>query len=351
MKLLKALKKHWWKGICILFLLYVVIAGLGTPLSPGILKVEPEVLGTGTNEDVLIKGYNTRFNEGKAPEVWLELDGKKVCGRDPEILGKDKLRTDLYIPEGLSHEDIVLHVSTKKGGSFLLPDAFFIEGTKSKSSPPEDSCRPNSYRPPVTFDFPFRKILYETIRNLYFHVPMWFGMMGLMFLGFLSSIFYLRNGKADHDLRSKSFVQIGLLFALLGLLTGSIWARFTWGTWWVSDPKLNGAAVTTLIYFAYTVLRNSMRDPEQRARIAAVYNIFAFVLLLVFLLILPRLAQESLHPGSGGNPAFSRYDLDNSMRTVFYPAVIGWFLLGLWIARIKIRVERLRQKREALKGS
>lgn len=322
----------------------MIIAGLGTPLAPGILKVEPEVLEPGMNEDVRVHGYNTAFEKGKKPQVWLEIGKDSICGRNIEILSADELEADFYIPSGLSHENIVLFTSTQEGGTFLLPDAFFIEQGSAQGSAPEEACRPTTYESSEAFDFPFRKILYESIRNLYFHVPMWFGMMGLMFLGFFSSIMHLRKGDPDSDLRSEAFVHAGLLFAILGLLTGSLWARFTWGSWWLSDPKLNGAAVTTLIYLAYMVLRQSIRDPEQRGRIAAVYNIFSFVLLIVFLLILPRMAQESLHPGSGGNPAFSRYDLDNSMRMVFYPAVIGWFMLGLWIARIRIRFKRVAQK-------
>jgi heme exporter protein C len=342
------LKKHWWKALCILCLLYVVIAGLGAPLSPGILKVEPSAIGPGMNQDVRIQGYNTHFDRGETPEVWVEVGADTLCGRDIEVLGPDELSMDLYIPTGLSREDIVLHISSAQSGTYLLPDAFIIEAARRETVDLDSRpCHPEVHGDPGTFSFPFRKILYESIRNLYFHVPMWFGMMGLMFLGFFHSIRYLGGGRKEQDLRSKGFVQAGLLFALLGLATGSLWARFTWGAWWVSDPKLNGAAITTLIYLAYIVLRDSIRDPEQRARVAAVYNIFAFVFLLVFLLILPRLAPDSLHPGSGGNPAFSRYDLDDTMRTVFYPAVIGWFLLGLWIAQVRIRVAKLRDRMSA----
>ena len=86
-----------------------------------------------------------------------------------------------------------------------------------------------------------------------------------------------------------------------------------------------------------------MEDEQKRARISAVYNIFAFVLLLVFIGILPRMT-DSLHPGNGGNPGFNNYDLDNNMKLVFYPAVVAWILLGWWIASLKIRTTNLMQK-------
>jgi heme exporter protein C len=142
------------------------------------------------------------------------------------------------------------------------------------------------------------------------------------------------------DQIAEESVRVGIMLGILGLLTGSVWAKFTWGTWWTNDTKLNGAAATMLVYFAYILLRNSMDDEMKRARIAAVYNIFAFTLMIVFLAIIPRIT-DSLHPGNGGNPAFSKYDLDNTMRMVFYPAVIGWILLSVWILNIRIRIRKL----------
>ena len=122
-----------------------------------------------------------------------------------------------------------------------------------------------------------------------------------------------------------------------------LWARFTWGAYWVNDPKLNGAAIAILIYLAYFILRQSFDDERKRARLSAVYNIFAFIFMIVFIGILPRLT-DSLHPGNGGNPAFSQYDLNSDMRKVFYPAVIGWALVGYWIVQIRLRIRRMERQ-------
>jgi heme exporter protein C len=97
-----------------------------------------------------------------------------------------------------------------------------------------------------------------------------------------------------------------------------------------------------LIYFAYLLLRSSFEDEQRRARISAIYNVFAFSVFIPLIYILPRLT-DSLHPGNGGNPAFSSYDLDNAMRLVFYPAVIGWTLLGVWITTLRARLVRIRR--------
>ncbi|KAA9325277.1 ABC transporter permease [Hymenobacter busanensis] len=186
-------------------------------------------------------------------------------------------------------------------------------------------------------------ILNETIRNLYFHVPMWFGMTIILTASAVNSARYLYKPSYRLDVLAYESAQTGILMAVLGLATGSLWARFTWGTWWTSDPRLNGAAIAVLIYGAYLVLRSSITDEQQSARIGAVYNIFAYCAAIPLLFILPRLT-DSLHPGAGGNPGFSKYDLDNNMRLVFYPAIIGWTLLGVWITQVAVRFTLVKHK-------
>lgn len=191
---------------------------------------------------------------------------------------------------------------------------------------------------------PAQPILHETIRNLYFHVPMWFSMITVLGVSAAYSIKYLNKSIQDQDIVATQAASTGMLLGILGLTTGSLWAKYTWGAFWVADVKLNGVAISMLIYTAYFILRGSIDEEQKRARIAAVYNIFAFILFIVFIMILPRM-NDSLHPGNGGNPGFNKYDLDSKMRMVFYPAVIGWILMALWITQLRIRTERLRYKK------
>jgi len=184
-------------------------------------------------------------------------------------------------------------------------------------------------------------VLNETIRNLYFHVPMWFGMVVILGASAVHSIRYLSHPDAVTDIKAEETAKTGLLYGVLGLATGAIWAQYTWGEWWSSDPKQNTSAIALLIYLAYLVLRGSFREDQQRARVSAVYNIFAFASLIPLLFILPRLAEDSLHPGNGGNPGFGGYDLDAQMRMIFYPAILGWILLGFWITELRVRVKKL----------
>lgn len=185
---------------------------------------------------------------------------------------------------------------------------------------------------------PRQPILNESIRNLYFHVTMWFAMITMLLISMIYSIRYLRSNLQTDDDKSAEFAKTGILFGILGCVTGSLWANYTWGEPWPNDPKLNSAAVGMLIYFAYLLLRSSFEDEQRRARISAVYNIFAFAVFMPLIFVLPRLT-DSLHPGNGGNPAFSSYDLDSQMRLVFYPAGIGWILLGVWISNLRYRLK------------
>jgi len=194
----------------------------------------------------------------------------------------------------------------------------------------------------------------ETIRNLYFHVCMWFGMMILFTISVVNSIIYLTNFKLKYDIAARHYAAVGLVMGILGYATGAIWMSFTWAdpnnpafdsfAAIAREPKLIGAAIALLIYFAYMVLRDSINDMDKKARISAVYNIFAFAMLFPSIWIVPRILP-SLHPGQSGNPALDMKDIDNRMRIVFYPAVIGWTLLGVWITTIKIRLTYLKEKK------
>jgi len=200
-------------------------------------------------------------------------------------------------------------------------------------------------------DVPRQPILNETIRNLYFHVTMWFAMFILTLISLIHSIKYLSGGKMMNDHKAQAFASIGLLFGVLGLLTGMLWVNYSWNgnedkivLWVKEDIKLNAAAMGTLMYVVYFVLRSAVDDPEKKARFAAVFNIFAFVMLLMFTMVIPRMSDSSLHPGNAGNPGFDMYDVSSDMRLVFYPAIIGWTLLGAWMAQLRVRLTLLKNQ-------
>jgi heme exporter protein C len=350
---MNSIKKHWWKALAVVLLLYTFAFSFLVPLSSTIKSASPSSLEVGKNAVVLI-GYNTEFEADENISISLEYDHKTlVCGTEIKQINGNQVSVNFNIPDSLPSKILHLRISTNNFSSFSpeLIKAFGITENQDTSN----LCIVSAYNSSANaLDIPNRLQLNETIRNLMFHVPMWFTMMVILFISFFYSIKYLNTFDIKYDIIAREAVNIGLLFAALGLITGSIWAKFTWSEhtdlfttkgWWVNDVKLNGAAITTLIYVAYRILRNSLQEEHQKAKISAVYNIFAFVLMIVFLMILPRIT-DSLHPGNGGNPAFGKYDLDSTLRMVFYPAVIGWILLGVWMLSLKKRFFNLENKLE-----
>lgn len=196
----------------------------------------------------------------------------------------------------------------------------------------------------MIIDVPALPILHETIRNLFYHVTHWFGMMIILTASLVYSIIHLAKGDRRSDIIASEGINVALFMGVLGLTTGMLWAKNTWGTYWTGDAKLNGVAMGMLVYLAYVVLRGSMDEEQKRGRVAAVYNIFAYVMFMVFIMVLPRLT-DSLHPGNGGNPGFGGYDLNDKMKLVFYPAIIGWTLLGVWLVNIRVRLQSIKENR------
>jgi len=188
-------------------------------------------------------------------------------------------------------------------------------------------------------------ILEQTARNIFFHVPMWMTMFVLFLISFWYSIKYLNEPDPVFDIKASSAASVGVAFGVCGLLTGSLWARFTWGSWWTfAEPKMNLAALALMIYVAYFMLRSAFDDREKRAKLAAVYNIFAVTTIPFLLYVVPR-QLTSLHPGADGNPAFSEITADE-LRFILYPAFVGFIALGIWIYDIHHRYNRVKLELE-----
>lgn len=182
--------------------------------------------------------------------------------------------------------------------------------------------------------------LNESARNLFYHVPMWYVMIVCFLVSAIYSILYLKNSQIKHDILSREFVHVGVLFGSLGMITGMEWASVAWGAPWSNDPKQVGAALCLLTYFAYLLLRNSVKDADKQARLSAVYNIFAFALIIPLLFIIPA-HFKSLHPGTDSKPFEALYTQAASFRKLSIPAMFAWILLGVWITTLRYRICKL----------
>lgn len=344
-------KNAWWKIITIVFLLYSVIGGMWIKLIPAISGVSKSQITETDKIDVYVYNGNL-LGEGSFKEfvvrAWaIDNPGKNTINWKGDVKVVDNQKFELTFPESPYLESQNLHLVVESNiFRDTLFNAFYLKvDTAQKSGVLAiDKVEPRE-NITNTFGFPNREILNETIRNLFFHVPIWFAMMLTGAIGMWHGFLFLRKGKMDDDIKAEKYLKTTVFMGILGLITGSIWARFTWGTWWTFDVKLNGAAITVLIYVAYLVLRSGVKDEIQRAKISGVYSIFAFFMMLLFVMIVPRI-YDSLHPGNGGNSPVSDYDFDSTLRMVFYPACLAWMGLACWISQLNIRYQRLKNLKE-----
>ena len=327
--------------ICLFLIGYSFLGGLLLPLSPNIEKLDYKTADTLLIIDIAIP----KLKEG-VTEFYLK---KSALGDTSQLIlkpskySKTEYGFQLFFPHPARFQDfktgdvldLVCHTQTWGGLRYF--SAYFVDTVIG------DQRLPVIYKmimPEKQFhlSFPNRNILRESIRNLFYHVPMWFTMMALLIYSLVHSILFLSTGRLTHDTKASINAAVASMFGVIGILTGMIWAKYTWGAFWTNDPKLNGAAIGMLAYLAYFILRGSLEDEIKKAKLAAVYNIFSFTIYMVFIWILPRI-NDSLHPGNGGNPGFNVYEQDNVMRLFFYPAVIGWIFLGFWLTELYVKLK------------
>ena len=341
--------KNWWKILGVGLIIYVFTMVFMVPMGPGLLSADSSVDSVSV-ATIEVEGFATHFES--APDqirAFLRTDERELiieC-QVVEVVSNSEVILSTTMPSAAPSNSWDLLLNSKNDGTLFLANALYHKPL-IKAVPNDGAIELNEdelFQTDLGLHFPYQPRIVESIRNLMLHVPMWFTMFLLMGIGFAQSIKTLRKGRNNllHDSKAVSSIKVGISFGVMGLLTGSLWARFTWGAWWVNDPQLNGALVSVMIYCGYLILRSSIADSYQRARLSAVYSLFAFVILMVLLMVLPRFT-ESLHPGKSGNPAFSKYDLDSSLRMVFYPAVIGWMLIGTWMYNLCLRTELLKEK-------
>ncbi len=202
----------------------------------------------------------------------------------------------------------------------------------------------------VFFYAPLEAVMGNVQRVFYFHVAhAWVGMLGFLVAAAMG-VAYLRTGNPKWDVVEVAAVEISLVFFFVAIVTGSIWARPAWNTWWTWDPRLTTASIVELLYVAYMMLRSGMDDPDRRARFGAVYVILAFLSVpLTFLSI--RLLR-TIHPvvvGSGGGNAQGGFDMTPRMLRTFLFSLFTFSVYFVDLLWHRIRLGNLMQKVEQLR--
>jgi len=183
---------------------------------------------------------------------------------------------------------------------------------------------------------PLAEGLKEYTRVLYFHVPTaWVTVLAFL-LGAIFSILFLRKRDLKYDYFADAASQLGIVFCLLATITGSVWAKVSWGSFWNWDPRETSIFILLLIYAAYFALRSAIEQPERKAALSSVYSLLAFVTVPFFVFIVPRV-YASLHPDPIINTQ-GKINMDSKMLTVFLSSLFGFTMLFFWLLKLKMDV-------------
>lgn len=195
----------------------------------------------------------------------------------------------------------------------------------------------------VFFFTPMEQTMGMVQKVFYFHVAStWTGMLGFL-LAMAASVAYLKTKNLAWDSAAVAGTEIGMVFVLIGIITGSIWARPIWNTWWTWDPRLTTTLIMELIYAAYFVLRANLSESRQRARLAAIYGIAGFTTVpLTFLSI--RIFR-SIHPVVIGESSSSgMFAMSDSMLFTFIFSLIVFSLLFVVVFWHRLILENNQRK-------
>jgi heme exporter protein C len=186
----------------------------------------------------------------------------------------------------------------------------------------------------------------EVQRIFYVHLGSFLGAFTAFTATVVAGVAYLRTRNPKWDTFGKSNVEIGLGFSAITIVTGSIWARPIWNTWWTWEPRLTSVTIMWLAYAAYIMLRSGIEDPERRRRFAAVYGIVAFASVL-FTIIIIRVRPDTIHPVVAGpsqaDPSGS-FDVTGRIRDTLFFNLFTFAVITVALVWHRIRLENLADK-------
>ena len=178
--------------------------------------------------------------------------------------------------------------------------------------------------------------LEEKAKIIYFHVPTaWLSVVAFL-TAMVYGIKYLRKQNLDDDARSQAALQLGMVFTILATVTGSIWAKFNWGTFWNWDPRETSIFILLLIYGSLFALRSAIENEDKRAKLSAVYSIIAFLTVPFFIFIMPRI-MSGLHPGSKNDDNLGPvvdFKMNGTMQFIFYISLTAFTMFYYWMWKI-----------------
>lgn len=298
----------WWKTLCIVTITVTLVLGIWPPTAG---TVTDAVTASRMDSEIVVPVLLRPADGG----LWADARDSRV------IIQVDNIVSDTHG----DYQTAVVEVRR-------LTDTHF-RGVRTVATDP-------------VLTMPYITGLAERARIIFFHVPMsWVATVAYL-VAMIFGIRYLRTRNLDYDHASMSMIAVATLYGILATITGAVWARFNWGMFWNWDPKQTAIFLVLLIYGAYFLLRSSVQDPHQRARLSGAYSILGFVAVPFLFFILPRM-MPGLHPGSsddtGAGPLLSaKSDAINvTKQWVFGLALFSFTLLFFWLSNVRFRIAKL----------
>ncbi|MCL4561874.1 MAG: cytochrome c biogenesis protein CcsA [Chloroflexi bacterium] len=202
----------------------------------------------------------------------------------------------------------------------------------------------------VFFYAPTELVMGLVQKIFYFHVSAaWVGMLGFI-IAAIAGVLYLRTGGRNWDLVEMAAVEIGMVFALITIITGSIWARPVWNTWWTWDPRLTTATIMELVYAAYLMLRQGIEEPERRSRFGAIYVILGAISVPITFFSIRF--SRTIHPvivGNGDPTALGTFDMTPKMLQIFMFSLLVFSIIFADLLWHRVRLGKLADAVEQMK--
>ena len=185
----------------------------------------------------------------------------------------------------------------------------------------------------------------EASRIFYYHIPVAWLTVVAYAVNLVYSIRFLKTKSELDDYRALWAAEIGTMFCVLATISGSLFAKVTWGIYWNwSEPRMLSIFVLLMIYGAYLALRGATSSPERRGTMAAVYSIFAFPTVPFFIFIMPRM-MASLHPSDSVVDANMKFQMSGGVGWILFTSLAAFTVLFFWLYGLGVRLHKIKISR------
>ena len=324
-------KPMWWKISAVLFVVAALVLTIGPPVTGNLGTAKYMKEGFYEDLNISINVRKDQFVYDSDKGYWLKALGESEISNVQTLEFNQKM---IIRSKELPFEF--------KGNNKLV-----VKAKYNKELDALEFIETKFINPP--FDYPFVPNLDERIKILNLHVPMaWIAVVAYL-MSMIYAIMYLKTNDIKWDIYNASTASLGNLFAILATVTGMLWAKYNWGSYWNWDPRQTSIFILIMIYAAFFALRAALDNEERRAKLSSVYSIISFITVPFLVFVLPRLAS-GLHPGSkddvNAGPLVSAQPnaLDTNLVWSFGLSLFAFTVVYFWILNLLMRYNKINHK-------